>query len=63
MSDILNNSDYLIIHGCLDKHIQKEHFDLEAIGETNFHEIGGAGHMSHIEKPGQVIDVLASYLS
>ena len=63
MRNILNKSDYLVIHGRLDKHIQKEHFNLEALGESNFHEIAGAGHMCHIEKPGQVIDILGSYLS
>ena len=63
MSSIVNKSDYLVIHGGLDKHIQKDHFDLEAIGKSNFHEIQGAGHMCHVEKPGQVIDILVSYLS
>jgi len=63
MSDVLNKSDYIVIHGALDKHIQKKQFDLETLGKNNFHEIADAGHMCHIEKPGQVIDILGSYLS
>ena len=63
MSGILNKRDYLVIHGALDNHIQKKQFDIEAVGKYNFHEIAGAGHMCHIEKPGQVIDILVSYLT
>ena len=62
MNEIINDKDYLIIHGGLDKHIQQNNFDLEIIGKSNFQEIKGAGHMCHIEKPGQVIDVIKSYL-
>jgi pimeloyl-ACP methyl ester carboxylesterase len=63
MSGILNKRDCLVIHGALDNHIQKKQFDIEALGKYNFHEIAGAGHMCHIEKSGQVIDILMSYLS
>jgi pimeloyl-ACP methyl ester carboxylesterase len=63
MSGIINNIDYFVIHGALDKHIQKDRFDIGVIGKSNFHEIKGAGHMCHIEKPGEVIDILRSYLS
>ena len=63
MSGVLNKSDYIVIHGTLDKHIQKKQFDLETLGKYNFYEIADAGHMCHIEKPGQVIDILGSYLS
>ena len=62
MSCQLDNQNYIIIHGALDSLVQKGSFDLNLIGKSHFHEINNAGHMSHIENCGEVIDVLSLYL-
>lgn len=60
---LLNDKEYLILHGALDKLVQIEQYDQDLIGESHFHEIPEAGHMSHIENSSEVIDALKKYLN
>jgi pimeloyl-ACP methyl ester carboxylesterase len=59
----LNFDDLIFIHGALDSLVDKSMLDLEIIKPAHFHEISNAGHMSHIENHGEVIDVLKLYLT
>lgn len=59
----LNFDDLIFIHGANDALVDKSMFDLEIIKPAHFHEISNAGHMSHIENHGEVIDVLKLYLT
>lgn len=62
MTFILNVNDFVIIHGELDPLVDQKKYDLRFIGKSHFHQIKSAGHMSHIENPGEVIDLLKLYL-
>ena len=61
-SEVLNKNDIVIIHGCSDALIKESDYDLSLINPAHFHTISNAGHMSHIENPGEVIEVLKLYL-
>lgn len=61
-SGVLNKNDIVIIHGSSDTFIKNSDFDLGLISSAHFHSIRDAGHMSHIENPGEVIEVLKLYL-
>ena len=61
-SGVLNKNDIVIIHGSSDTFIKNSDFDLGLISPAHFHSIRDAGHMSHIENPGEVIEVLKLYL-
>jgi pimeloyl-ACP methyl ester carboxylesterase len=60
---LLNDKEYIILHGTLDNFVQIGQFDLELIGRSHFHEIPEAGHMSHIENSSEVMDTLKKYLN
>lgn len=61
-SSLLNTKDFIIIHGALDSLLDQSQYNLELINPAFFHNISNAGHMSHIENNGEVIDVLKLYL-
>ena len=61
-SSLLNKKDFIIIHGALDSLLDQSQYNLELIDPGHFHIISNAGHMSHIENHGEVIDVLKLYL-
>ena len=60
---LLNDKDFIILHGTLDNFVQIGQFDLELVGCSHFHEIPEAGHMSHIENSDKVIETIKKYLN
>ena len=60
---LLNDKEYIILHGALDNLVQIEQYDQDLIGESHFHEIPEAGHMSHIENSSEVIETIKKYLN
>lgn len=62
MSALLNSNDFVLIHGELDGLVDKSSYNIDLINPIHFHNVRAAGHMSHIENHGGVIDVLKLYL-
>ena len=50
--------DLYVIHGVQDRLISSEQFESHGILNGHFFELQKAGHMSHIESPEEVIEVL-----
>lgn len=60
---LLNQEDFIILHGILDNLVQIGQYNLNLIGGSHFYEIPEAGHMSHIENSVKVINTLKKYLN
>jgi len=60
---LLNQEEFIILHGILDNFVKVSQYNLELIGESHFYEIPEAGHMSHIENSKAVIEALKKYLN
>ena len=57
-----NQSDYVLIHGALDKLVLSSELKNSAISRKQLHIISNAGHMSHIENSEEIMAVLSKIL-
>ena len=57
-----NQSDYVLIHGALDKLVLSSELKNSAISRKQLHIISNAGHMSHIENSEEIMEVLSKIL-
>ena len=55
---LISLQDLYVIHGAQDRLVSSEQFEGHGILNGHFFELQKAGHMSHIESPEEVIEVL-----